>query len=336
MKDQGTIYKETWGDETQEEAAERHKRASAISSAYYDLITENYESGWGRKFHFCRFLPGETIDTGLARHEHLLALNLKLGPGKKALDLGFGVGEPAREIALFSGAHVTGININIPHIARAQVLSKQAGIGEDKVKFQFGDFTDIPFPDNSFDAVYAIEATCYAANLKDVYSEAHRVLKPGGYFATMEFMMTPRYDASNPVHKQIKYRIMRGTGCHDLVTEPTVLTALKDSGLQCIRHEDIHATSQGGPPWWAPIDGNMAPFWAWRDKWMIFKMKEWFFHIWLFLVWVLACVGLMKWKDYVSMEELCEGVWGMRDGGREGIFTPDFMFVARKPGGKDD
>jgi hypothetical protein len=53
-------------------------------------------------------------------------------------------------------------------------------------------------------------------------------------------------------------------------------------------------------------------------------------------VWVCAWVRLMRWEEFVAMDELCEGVWGMRDGGREGIFTPDFMFVARKPGGKED
>jgi sterol 24-C-methyltransferase len=41
----------------------------------------------------------------------------------------------------------------------------------------------MPFEDNSFDAVYAFEATCHAANRVEVYSEIFRVLKPGGKYA---------------------------------------------------------------------------------------------------------------------------------------------------------
>ena len=44
----------------------------------------------------------------------------------------------------------------------------------------------IPFPDNSFDAIYAIEATVYAPSLARVYAEIFRVLKPGGRFGVYE------------------------------------------------------------------------------------------------------------------------------------------------------
>ena len=46
------------------------------------------------------------------------------------------------------------------------------------------------FPDNSFDAVYAIEATVHAPKLEGVYGEIFRVLKPGGVFGVYEWLMT--------------------------------------------------------------------------------------------------------------------------------------------------
>jgi sterol 24-C-methyltransferase len=45
----------------------------------------------------------------------------------------------------------------------------------------------IPFPDNSFDAAYAMEATVHAPSLEGVYSEIFRVLKPGGTFGVYEW-----------------------------------------------------------------------------------------------------------------------------------------------------
>ena len=63
------------------------------------------------------------------------------------------------------------------------------------------------FPENSFDAVYAIEATVHAPSLEGVYSQIFRVLKPGGVFGVYEWCMTDAYDASNPEHKKIAHGI---------------------------------------------------------------------------------------------------------------------------------
>jgi sterol 24-C-methyltransferase len=60
------------------------------------------------------------------------------------------------------------------------------------------------FPDASFDAVYAIEATVHAPSLEGIYSEIFRVLKPGGVFGVYEWLMTDAYDNNNPEHKAIR------------------------------------------------------------------------------------------------------------------------------------
>jgi 24-methylenesterol C-methyltransferase len=41
-----------------------------------------------------------------------------------------------------------------------------------------GSFLEMPFPDNSFNGVYSMEATCHAPKLEEVYTEIFRVLKP--------------------------------------------------------------------------------------------------------------------------------------------------------------
>lgn len=71
-----------------------------------------------QSFHFSPRLPGKDWASSEAAHEARLAALLKLGPGKKCLDVGCGVGGPMRTIASTSGAHVTGITINDYQVAR--------------------------------------------------------------------------------------------------------------------------------------------------------------------------------------------------------------------------
>ena len=106
-------------------------------------------------------------------------MNLK--PGMRVLDVGCGVGAPAREIAQFSDATIVGLNNNDFQIHRARKYTKQAGL-EGQVTFVKGDFMKLAeqFGENSFDAVYAIEATVHAPTWEGVYGEIMKVLKPGG------------------------------------------------------------------------------------------------------------------------------------------------------------
>lgn len=89
----------------------------------------------------------------LARHEHYLAAQMGLKPGMKVLDVGCGVGGPAREIARFSDALITGVNNNDFQIGRARRYTAQAGLS-DTVTFVKGDFTKLKeqFGENVFDA----------------------------------------------------------------------------------------------------------------------------------------------------------------------------------------
>ena len=165
---------------------------------YYDGATELYEYGWSQSFHFSRFYKGEAFLASLARHEHYLASQMVIRPGMRVLDVGCGVGGPAREIARFTDAQIIGLNNNDFQIGRARKYAKKAGL-ENQVTFVKGDFMKLSeqFGENSFDAgtlfysflflpliykflVYAIEATVHAPSWEGVYGEIFKVLKPGG------------------------------------------------------------------------------------------------------------------------------------------------------------
>ncbi|KAL9032421.1 MAG: hypothetical protein Q9214_007977, partial [Letrouitia sp. 1 TL-2023] len=206
--------------------------APILLVSYYNLVTDLYEYGWGASFHFCRFAYVEGFYQAIARHEHYLAHMMGLRDGMKVLDVGCGVGGPAREIAKFSGANIVGLNNNDYQIERAQRYAAKEGLTH-QLGFTKGDFmvASIPeskkskttdslkqmsFPPNIFDAVYAIEATVHAPSLEGAYSEIFRVLKPGGVFGVYEWLMTDQYDNENPHHREIRLGIEQGDGISNM------------------------------------------------------------------------------------------------------------------------
>ena len=99
------------------------------------------------------------------------------------LDVGCGVGGPARNICRFTGAAVTGLNNNQFQVERATIKARNEHLYP-RVAFVKGDFMAMPFEDGAFDAAFAIEATCHAPDRIGVFSEVFRSLKPGGLFGS--------------------------------------------------------------------------------------------------------------------------------------------------------
>jgi len=106
----------------------------------------------------------------------------------------------------------------------------------------------------SFDAAYQIEATCHAPDIRGVYAEIFRVLKPGGAFASYEWCLTDAYDESNAEHRQCKHDILLGNGLPDLRPTTECLQALKDVGFVVETEFDLAA--QSDVAWYEPIDAS--------------------------------------------------------------------------------
>jgi sterol 24-C-methyltransferase len=184
----------------------RTEKTIEITQSYYTLVTDFYEYGYGASFHFGPVRDGQTLQDCLLEYEHEIARNLNARPGMKILDIGCGIGGPARAIARYSGASVTGLNICHYQVNRAKELTKLCGL-QDLVTFKQGDYHKMEFPNNTFDGLYALESTCYAKKPVDVYKEVHRVLKPGAMFVDSAWAMTDLYDPNNPQHVKIKGEI---------------------------------------------------------------------------------------------------------------------------------
>ena len=214
---------------------------SADRLRYYDFATQAYMANWSSHFNYAPFYPGASLLTAQTFYVTRLAYLMNLRPGVLVLDVGCGIGEPAREIARLTGCTIVGISINQRQIDLAITKTAVQGLS-DRCTFIRGDFLDLPFPDSNFDAAFSFEALCYAPSLAHIYAEIARVLKPNGRIGLSEWLMTPKYEAKNKEHVAIRNRIERGCGISNLHTYSQAHTALEAAGISIEHDEDFTNT----------------------------------------------------------------------------------------------
>ncbi|KAF7137453.1 hypothetical protein RHSIM_Rhsim07G0057300 [Rhododendron simsii] len=304
------------------EEKERKDNYTDMVNKYYDLVTSFYEYGWGESFHFAHRLKGESLRESIKRHEHFLALQLGLKPGHKVLDVGCGIGGPLREIAQFSMTSVTGLNNNEYQITRGKALNRKVGLDK-TCDFVKADFMKMPFPDNSFDAVYAIEATCHAPDAVACYKEIYRVLKPGQCFAVYEWCMTNSFDPHNKEHQNIKAEIELGNGLPEIRSTGQCLEAVKQAGFEVIWDKDLAADSP--VPWYLPLDTSQ--YFSLSG----FRLTAVGRFITKNMVKGLEYVGLAPTGSQRVQEFLEKAADGLVNGGKKEIFTAMYFVLARKP-----
>lgn len=307
---------------------------ASLTRQYYNLATDFYEYGWCQSFHFCRFGARETFSAAIARHEHYLAHTIGIRPGMKVLDVGCGVGGPAREIAKFTGAFITGITINEYQVQRATRYAEQDGL-DGNCRFLVGDFMNLPFDEGTFDAVYAIEATVHAPSLEKVYSQVFKVLKPGGVFGVYEWVMTDKYDNDNLEHRKLRLDIEQGDGIANLMKAEDALQAIKAAGFELSEAEDLaerFVRGEDPAPWYWPLDGG-----GWRHAssiWDVlgtFRMTPWGRWLAHGFMGTLEALRLAPPGTKKTGDSLATAAEALVQGGKDRLFTPMFLMVARKP-----
>ena len=321
-------------DDSATDMANRLSEYTSVVNGYYDGATDLYEYGWGQNFHFARYYPGEAFMQAIARHEHYLAHQMGLKPKMRVLDVGCGVGGPAREIARFADVNITGINNNEYQVQRARKYTAKAGLS-DQVEFVKCDFMklDEQFGENSFDAVYAIEATCHAPNFEGIYGQIQKVLKPGGIFGVYEWCMTDAYDASNPEHRRIAHGIEVGDGIPEMRSIENARNALKTVGFQ-IEHEEDLADRGDAIPWYYPIAGSLKHCQTVWDYFTVARMTKIGRATTQYGVKFLETLRLVPQGTHSVGESLVVAADALVDGGRTKLFTPMMLFVCRKPESK--
>jgi sarcosine/dimethylglycine N-methyltransferase len=104
------------------------------------------------------------------------------------LDVGSGVGGPARFLAGNYGCRVTGVDLSEPFVEAARYLTERTGQTR-QVSFKTANALDLPFDDGHFDVVFLQHVAMNIADRDRLYREIRRVLKSGGRFATFDVVL---------------------------------------------------------------------------------------------------------------------------------------------------
>lgn len=327
-------YFKHWdGGVTKEDEDKRLSDYSNLTAHYYNLVTDFYEYGWGSSFHFSRYYTGEAFRQATARHEHFLAHKMQLNENMKVLDVGCGVGGPAREICRFTDCSIVGLNNNDYQIERANHYARKYKL-DNKLSFVKGDFMQMDFEAESFDAVYAIEATVHAPVLEGVYSEIYKVLKPGGVFGVYEWVMTDKYDDENEEHRKIAYGIEVGDGIPKMYKREVAEKALKSVGFE-IEYEADLAAKEDDIPWYYPLSGEWKYVQTLSDYFTIFRTSKVGRTITTEAVGLMEKLGLAPKGSKQVTNALEDAAVNLVEGGRQKLFTPMMLYVCRKPANED-
>ncbi len=115
--------------------------------------------------------------------------------GDRVLDVGGGIGGPARQLAHRFGCHVTTLDVTPEYCAVGKTLTIWTQL-MDRVSFVCGNALAMPFPDSSFDVVWTQHASMNIPNKARLYSEVARVVRRGGRFALYDVFAGP----NQPIH----------------------------------------------------------------------------------------------------------------------------------------
>ena len=110
---------------------------------------------------------------------------LEIAATDHLLDIGSGIGGPARYLAQRFGCQITGIDLTSEFCEIARHLTRLVGL-HDRVRFELGNALAMPFADGGFDGAYSMNVSMNIADKAGLYREIHRVLRPGAWLMLSE------------------------------------------------------------------------------------------------------------------------------------------------------
>ena len=123
---------------------------------------------------------------------------LRVGPGSEVVDLGSGLGGPARTLVELTGCEVTGVDLTPEFCDVATTLSEWTGMAG-ATRFVVGDATATGLPDASYDAAMTVHVAMNIPDKAALYAEALRLLRPGGRFVVYDVLQGEGGDVHYPV-----------------------------------------------------------------------------------------------------------------------------------------
>lgn len=204
------------------------QKQSADTRRHYGTTSVDmlYARVWGESIHFGIY-PSADYDMEAATFEtkRQMAGIVGIATGARVLEVASGWGASARYLACSYGASVVATNFEPAHQAHAEVLRDLTGL-KSAIELNIADFHKLPFPDNAFDVWWCQEAVVHATDKHKLFSEALRVLAPGGRIVFSD-QTTDRNRCTDDELRKVADR----HGCDDLYSAKQFASALSTIGF---------------------------------------------------------------------------------------------------------
>lgn len=188
----------------------------------------------------------DQLHAGFSEATRYLLGQLGLGPGSRLLDVGCGIGGPARMAATEYGCSVTGVDLSPGFIDTARSLTARVGLAE-RVDFRVAGGDRLGVDDDAFDAAMIVHVGMNIPDKAAVFTDVRRALRAGGTFAVFEQMRVGDGDLPYPLPWAEDSR-------SSFVASPDEYARdLESAGFSVIATEDRTAQTAGPP---GPPDGS--------------------------------------------------------------------------------
>ena len=191
---------------------------------YFDLLIDERQDGgetgqlWENQVHWGYWEDPKAADgtradytAAMEQMNSVLLTAGKVADGQKLLDAGCGFGGTIQQInAAHARMDLTGLNIDPRQLAAAD--AQTTPLHGNEIGWVEADACELPFEDESFDRVLAVECIFHFPSREKFLAEAARVLKPGGYLAVSDFVPTMMFFGRTPIWMAIRPRIEQSYG----------------------------------------------------------------------------------------------------------------------------